>query len=115
MKKKKIVEDKLITGAPKNVNTPLIASLKIFLTKYQSVKVGITGRTPQERFDEHLNDRNWNRMIVKYKTSSENFANQIEDLFISEFPKLKNHWIGKSELSKEGDNYLYFLLYGKKS
>lgn len=111
----KKVEYNYITGAPVNVILPLLHSLKIFLTKYHSVKVGITGRDPQRRFGEHLKKRPWNRMIVRYKTSSENFANQLEQFFIVLNPGLKNYWLGTSNLCKKGDNYLYFLLYGEKT
>ena len=49
-------------------------------------------------------------MIVKYLTKSEKNANTLEDYLITNYPGLVNKWIGKSNLSKDGDNYLYVLV-----
>lgn len=110
----KKVEYNMITGSVLNVLPSLERSVLYFESRYMSVKVGITGRNPQERFNEHLKDRRWNRMIVKYKTTSESLVNKLEDYFILYHPRLKNNWIGYSHLSKDGYNYFYILLYGKK-
>ena len=110
----KKVEYSLITGNVMDVIPSLERSVMIFESRYRSVKVGITGRDPQERFNEHLKDRRWNRMIVKYKTKSESLANKVEDYFILYHPNLKNKWIGYSHLTEGGDKYFYILLYGEK-
>ena len=110
----KKVEYNMITGNMLNVIPSLERSVKIFESKYHSVKVGITGRDPQERFNEHLRDRRWNRMIVKYKTTSENLADKVEDYFVLYRPHLKNRWIGYIYQNEDGNKYIYILLYGKK-
>lgn len=98
------------TGTLNEAREAIERSLKIYLAKYRKVKIGITGRTPQVRFKEHLMDRDWARMVVKYKSTSQNNVNKLEDYFIEKYPRLKNQWIGQSILSNEGPNYLYFLL-----
>lgn len=90
----KKVEYNIITGCVLDVLPALERSVLYFESRYISVKVGITGRDPQERFNEHLAERRWNRMIVKYKTRSENLINKLEDYFILYHPRLKNNWIG---------------------
>lgn len=111
----KKIEYNCITGPASKVIESLERSLSQYLRHYRDVKVGITGREPQKRFIEHLNeDPKWERMVVKYKSSSENFVNSIEKYFIYTRPKLKNIWIGTSHLYPDGQNYLYFILKGKK-
>ncbi len=105
----KKVEYSIISGFPIDVIPTIKHSLLCFMSKYKDVKIGITGRNPQDRFNEHIKD-GWERMIVKYETSSENFANRIESYFISSLPKLKNIWMGTSHIKKEGKNYVYFIL-----
>lgn len=85
-------------------------SVGVFLVYNSEVKVGITGRDPQERFNEHLKNKEWDRMIVKYITKSERNANALESYLIANYPGLVNKWIGKSYLSEDGDNYLYVLV-----
>lgn len=104
----------IITGMPDNVIYRLEITLGMLRSNYNDVKIGITGRDPQKRFNEHQRD-GWERMLVKYETTSENFANKIEDYFIRKYPKLKNEWIGKSNLSIEAPKYyVYFIMKDKK-
>lgn len=110
----KKVEYNMITGNVLDVLPALERSVLYFESRYISVKVGITGRNPQERFNEHLKDRRWNRMIVKYKTRNESLINKIEDYFILYHPRLRNNWVGYSHLAEDGYNYFYILLYGKR-
>lgn len=106
----KVVEYNYITGQPVNVLSQLKISVAVFLFNNSDVKVGITGREPQVRFNEHLKIKDWDRMIVKYITKSERNVNALEDELIKNYPELINQWIGKSNLSKDGDNYLYVLV-----
>lgn len=106
----KEVEYNYVTGQPMVVLSQLKNSVANFLANNSEVKVGITGRNPQERYDEHLKRKDWDRMIVKYVTSSERNANRLEDLLIENYPELINEWLGTSNLSKDGDNYLYVLV-----
>lgn len=107
---KKIVEYNYVTGHLSNVLLHLKMSVGILLSFNKEVKVGITGRDSQDRFDEHLKNYDWDRMIVKYITSSDKNANVLEDYLIGHYPQLVNKWIGTSNLSQEGYNYLYILL-----
>jgi len=106
----KQVEYNYITGQPKDVLPHLKSSVGLYLTFNSEVKVGITGRDPQDRFNEHLKFKNWDRMIIKYVTMSERNANCLEDYLIANYPDLINKWIGTSYLSKDGYNYLYVLV-----
>jgi hypothetical protein len=106
----KVVEYNYVTGQPMVVLSQLKISVANFLVNNSDVKVGITGRDPQERFKEHLKKKDWDRMIVKYKTTSERNANKLEDLLIENYPELINEWMGTSYLSEDGDNYLYVLV-----
>ena len=98
------------TGCPNDVIESINRAISRYLLYYKNVKVGITGRDPQMRFNEHQKDGKWKRMVVKYKTTSERFANTVEKYFITTRPELKNNWLGYSELSKNGDNYLYVVM-----
>lgn len=116
MPKSKIVELSYITGTPSGVVEHLKRSISLYLTRYNCVKIGITGRNPQTRFEEHLRNGNWDRMVVKYRTRSENFANTIETYFTLSKPELNNYWYGTSHLSeKENYKYVYILLKGAKT
>lgn len=110
----KIVEYREITGWITEVLPLLKRSVTMFEKHYKSVYVGITGRNPQARFNEHCRKENWERMIVKYKTTSEAFVNQIENYFIITHPQLKNKWLGKSNLAKNKYNYFYILVKDRK-
>lgn len=112
----KKVENSIVTGMPVDVIYNLKITLGLLKLNYTDIKIGITGRDPQARFNEHQRDGGWERMIVKYQTTSENFANKVEDYFINKYPKLKNEWVGYSNLScKFPTYYVYFIMKGKKN
>lgn len=110
---KMIENNDVETGHPSNVLETLNRKIGQFKRNYNSLKVGITGRNPQERFDEHLNQNNrWQRMVVIYETSSERYANEMEELLVAHH---KNYLVndrkgGGSQLSAGGKNYVYVLL-----
>lgn len=108
----KKVEINCISGSPSNVLSSLNLSIGQFKRYYKDVKVGITGRNPQIRFNEHLLDKNWKRMVVIYKTSSENFANTIEEWLVDRhsYYLINNRKGGGSDLHKCGYHYVYVLL-----
>lgn len=101
-----------LTGFPSNVVESLNRSIGQYKRNYNHLKVGITGRPPEERLREHLRTNTWSRMIILYQTSSINFANTMEQWLVD------NHWDdlvnqrrgGGSELSPNGNNYVYLLL-----
>ncbi|MES2386797.1 MAG: hypothetical protein V4543_02245 [Bacteroidota bacterium] len=110
---KKIVEYSIITGRPVEVFESINRSLGQYKRNNSRYKIGITGRHPQSRFDEHLrNDSNWARMVVLYETTSLRYANNLEKMLID------HHWSyihnqkpgGGSFLCEEGKNFLYVLL-----
>ena len=104
--------DAFYTGNPNVICSRLNISVGQYCRRYNNVKVGITNN-PRRRFYEHI-DRNpemhWERMVVKYKTSSVNNANTVEDWFINNRPDLVNKWTGRSGMSGNGPFYVYFLL-----
>lgn len=108
--------DGCYTGWPKDICSMLNISVGQYQRHYINVKVGIT-YNPRQRFYQHI-DRNpemhWERMIVKYKTSSVENANIVEKWFIENRPELTNLWTGNSPMSGEGPFYVYFLLGDKK-
>ena len=102
------LEYNYITGYPSDVLEHLDRSLSQYMAHYSMVKVGITGN-PERRWGEHHSD-GWERMVVKYETSSENFVNQMEDYFIATRPSLANIWTGTSHLAGARKFYLYFIM-----
>lgn len=97
-----------ITGFPTNVLERLERSLSQYMSRYATVKVGITGN-PQQRFAKY-HAEGWKRMVVKYETTSENFVNQMEDHFIKSRPALANTWIGTSHMANASRFFLYFVM-----
>ena len=77
-----------------------------------AIKIGITGRDPQQRFNEHLQTTRWKRMVVVYETNSHSYANKIEEWLVEQhFDEIKNTRSGGgSSLSVKGKNYVYVLL-----
>jgi len=105
------------TGWPKDVLTGLKISIALYLRTYRNVKIGITN-WPERRFYEHVQRDctiKWQRMVVKYKTTSVANANKIEKFFIENESRLKNRWNGFSKMSDDGPYYVYFLLSGKRN
>lgn len=103
------------TGHINEVVSSLNRSLSAFERHYKFVKVGITSRNPKVRFSEHVRSENWDRMVVKYKTTSKRYVNLIEDYFIFSHQNLKNFWYGNSHMTDNTkERYLYFLLKEKK-
>ncbi len=65
-------------GKPSEVNTSLKRSISQYTRNYSNVKIGITCR-PKERLKEHNKmNLDWEKMIIKYETTSINFINKLE-------------------------------------
>lgn len=109
----KKVEYNFVTGFVGDVLLSMERSYKVFKSRYRHVKVGITGRDLQERFNDHLKEKGWNRMVVRYRTSSERFANVAEKYFMNKHVELDNSWTGYSPLTDGPYDYVYFLLSGE--
>lgn len=106
------VEYNLITGQPNVIWAEINNKVKAYKGANKFVKIGITGRNPQERFDEHLKLNGWKRMVVIYQTSSARNANTLERWLVeNHYDDLVNQRQGGgSQLSEDGPNYLYILL-----
>ena len=105
------------TGWPKDVLTGLKISIALYLRSYRNVKIGITN-WPERRFYEHIqrdSSIKWQRMVVKYQTTSVANANKIEKYFIDNETRLRNRWNGFSKMSESGPYYVYILLSGKRT
>lgn len=103
------------SGFPSNVIPLLRISVSLFLRYYRRVKIGITGN-PERRWRQHRNHNKgtWDRMVVKYVTTSVHNANLIEKFFIEAEPALKNRWTGWSNMSEAEYYYVYILLGGRR-
>lgn len=97
-----------LTGQPTVVTASIARSIAQYERYHSQVKVGITS-DPKRRAKEHAQS-GWQRMVIKYKTSSRRNANLIEQHFIVTRPELKNKWAGNSQMTPSGPYYVYILL-----
>lgn len=104
-----LVEYSYYTGWPNEVIRYISITVGIFRLRYQRVKIGITNN-PERRFCEHQRRDGWERMIVKYETSSIKNANEIEKYFINRHDWLENSWVGWSNMGAGLKYYVYILL-----
>lgn len=100
------------TGNFENVKASLIRSIAQYNVHHKKIKIGITNN-PETRKSQHENARlGWNKMIVKYHTSSVNYINEMEKIIID------HHWdIVENEVGgggrpngKTSPYFLYVLL-----
>ena len=99
-------------GKPSEVNTSLKRSISQYIRHHKKVKIGITCR-PKERMVEHNKmGLEWEKMIVKYETTSINFINKIEKIHIDyQWEYLTNERSGGGGPNgKTGPYFLYILL-----
>lgn len=99
-------------GQPSVVIPRLIRSIGQYHRHYEYVKIGITNN-PEIRFTQHLRNEKkycWERMVVKYKTTSIRNANAIEDWFINNDELMCNIWTGFSNMTDSDTYYAYVLL-----
>ena len=101
------------TGHPADVCESLNRAIGQYKARYSKLKIGITGREPNLRFQEHLHaNSKWKKMIVVYETTSTKYANAIEDYLV------ERHWDylvnkkpgGGSILSSTGVKIVYLLV-----
>lgn len=97
-----------LTGQPIAVVASIARSIAQYERYHSQVKVGITSN-PERRANEHA-QQGWQRMVVKYKTSSLRNANTVEKYFINGREELKNKWTGFSPLSGHGPYYTYIIM-----
>jgi len=108
------IEQKIQSGWPRNIIRRLNVSIGLYLKYYNNVKIGIT-YDPDRRMREHSRScrYDWDRMILRYKTTSEKNDNEIEKWFIHNRPELVNQWDGDSHMP-EGYWYFIYILLGDK-
>ena len=99
---------KLCSGWPKDIKRNLAISIALYGNYYDKVKIGITN-DPERRFREHQRN-GWDRMVVRYITTSENHANEIEKHFINRHEWMANIYRGWSNLGNGRNFYVYILL-----
>lgn len=99
------------TGSLNEVTESLIRSVGQYTRNYKGVKVGITNN-PKGRCSAHSRSNfRWKKMIIKYKTSSVNYINQIEKIIIEHhWDYIKNKVGGGGGPDGQGPYYLYVLL-----
>lgn len=65
-----------------NVEPTLKRSVNAYIEHYSTVKVGITGK-PERRKSEHKrSNKGWDKMIIKYHTTSVKYINSVEKKLI---------------------------------
>ena len=101
-------------GHPSDVIPLLRRSFGQYHRNYEYVKIGITA-DPERRFKEHLDREKkycWERMVVKYCTTSIKNANKIEDYFIENDERMRNIWTGTSYMTTNTEYYFVYILLG---
>ena len=100
-----------ITGSINEVAESLIRSVGQYISYYSKVKVGITNNPERRKRDHERSRTKWNKMVVKYKTSSVNYINRMEKIIIeSHWDFIENKVGGGGGPDGEGPYYLYVLL-----
>ncbi|KIX21856.1 hypothetical protein SY27_04010 [Flavobacterium sp. 316] len=99
------------TGSFNDVKASLIKSIAQYLRHYEGVKVGITSN-PLNRFSKHNgSNKKWEKMIVKYETSSVKYINEMEKILINNFSDLLlNEVAGGGGPNGGSPYYLYVLI-----
>ncbi len=99
------------TGTFNEVSTTLKRSIAQYIRNYKNVKIGITNN-PKRRAQEHsASSVKWDKMIVKYHTTSVNYINEMEKILVDHhWSYIKNEVAGGGGPNGEGPYYLYLLL-----
>jgi len=99
------------TGSINEVKESLIRSVSQYIRHYRKVKIGITNN-PERRKIQHQNGTmSWNKMTVKYKTTSLNYIKQLEKILVDyHWDYIKNKVGGGGGIHGEGPYYLYILI-----
>ena len=99
-------------GKPSEVNTSLKRSISQYTRHHTKIKIGITCRPADRMREHHKMNLGWQKMIIKYETTSINFINKIEKHHIDyQWDFLTNQVKGGGGPNgKNGPYYLYVLL-----
>lgn len=103
------------TGSMNNVAKSVTRSIGQYSRNYKNIKIGITC-SPERRLREHeKSGTKWDKMIVKYRTTSSNFVKQLERSQVDyHWDKVKNKIAGGGGPDGDGPYFLYVLLKAKK-
>lgn len=105
------IDDRHITGWYEQCLPHFNRSIAQYKRYNKYVKIGITidYQVCASQHERRENNYKWKRMIVLYKTSSENNANYVEGYY-QEQDDFVNKWCGWSHMSPTGEYYVYLLL-----
>ena len=100
-----------LTGKIDWVFESLNRSVGQYKRSYRYVKIGITNN-PERRKNEHSQSNvKWEKMIVKYSTTSVKYINELEKMLIDQhWEFIENEVAGGGGPNGEGPYYLYILL-----
>ena len=99
-------------GKPSEVKTSLKRSISQYTRHYSKIKIGITCRPKDRLRQHHKMNLKWEKMIIKYETTSVNFINKIEKEHIDyQWEYITNQRTGGGGPNgKKGPFFLYVLL-----
>lgn len=99
------------TGSINNVRESLIRSVGQYTRHNSKVKIGITNNHKRRVSEHERSSVKWKVLVVKYKTTSVNFINEIERILIEHhWEYIKNEVAGGGGPDGQGPYYLYVLL-----
>lgn len=99
-------------GTFTEIHKILLRSISQYTRHYSKVKIGITNSPERRKREHHKTNHEWDMLVVKYRTSSNNFINKMEALCI-EYQKeyvINQRNGGGGPNSEKGPYYLYLLL-----
>lgn len=107
------IEDNCETGhLSEELQLKIDMKIRGYNMNFQKLKIGITGRPPHLRFMEHLENFNWKKKVILYRTKSEVYVRAMEKYLVAK------HWNfienetggGGGKIRKDGYNYVYVIL-----
>lgn len=99
-------------GKFKDIDIKLKSSISQYTRHNKTVKIGITNNPERRKKQHQKSDIDWDKMIIKYETTSIKFINKMEKNHIS-YQRLyvvNQRNGGGGPNGKNGPYYLYILL-----
>ena len=105
------IDDSYITGWCDQCREHFNRSIGQYKRYYKYAKIGITVdyKVRAAQHEQREKQYKWERMIVLYRTTSENNANYVEGYY-QKREDFVNKWYGWSHMSPTGEYYVYLLL-----
>lgn len=98
------------TGRPNEIIASLNRSVAQYIRNHTEIKIGITNH-PERRFKQHRQNKDWDKMIVKYSTTSIRNVAYLEKALIEyHWAYITNQISGGGGPSGQPPYYLYVLL-----